>query len=282
MKKEEVYKYSFKLERKTASLYVQNTGRQQCAPRYSWGPGIRDHYLIHHVLSGKGCLVVGEERWSLSKGDTFLTYPDTPILYYADEQDPWEYVWVGFYGSDARKLVEQTAFAPARPVLHAYFPDEIARMLLDLCGEYGTAPWCGPAMTGQLYRFLAFLIERAQCLSGGAAVREDCAETAAHYIMNHYEQPITIAALADLTAVSQSSLYRSFKARFHVSPKQFLNSYRIERASFLLTNSVYSIREISNSVGFDDPLYFSRAFKRLKGISPRAFAERYGARPREE
>ena len=53
------YKDSKKLERQMASLYVLSTGRQQCAPGYGWGPGVRDHYLLHLILSGTGTYTVG-------------------------------------------------------------------------------------------------------------------------------------------------------------------------------------------------------------------------------
>ena len=91
-----IYKHSLKLERRTASLYVQNTGCQQCSPSYGWGPGVRNHFLLHHVMSGKGVFISRDTRYDLRAGDTFLAYPDTTIHYCADARDPWEYVWVGF------------------------------------------------------------------------------------------------------------------------------------------------------------------------------------------
>ena len=48
--------------------------------------------------------------------------------------------------------------------------------------------------------------------------------------------------------------------------------YRIDRACVLLSTTSHSVQEISNSVGFDDPFYFSRAFKEMKGVSPRQYA----------
>ncbi len=57
-----------------------------------------------------------------------------------------------------------------------------------------------------------------------------------------------------------------------MSPKRFLLEYRIERACTLLVTTNCSIQEISNSVGFEDPFYFSRAFKDVKGMSPRQYA----------
>ena len=111
-----IYKHSMKLERRTASLYVQNTGCQQCPPGYGWGPGVRNHFLLHHVISGKGVYVSRDKRYELAGGDTFLVYPDTTIYYCADASQPWEYVWVGFGGLDAGGYMERTDFTPEEPV----------------------------------------------------------------------------------------------------------------------------------------------------------------------
>lgn len=164
---EPTYKHSYKLAPQMSSLYVQNTGRQRCSPGYSWGPGIRDHYLVHHVLAGRGTLEVGGQRYLLGPGDTFLTFPNTTIHYFADDDDPWEYIWVGFAGVDARQLVEQTDFSSQAPVAEQFYPQEIARLLTELYDDYGTAPWSRVAITGRLYLLLSFLI----CHSGKAEQR---------------------------------------------------------------------------------------------------------------
>ena len=93
--------------------------------------------------------------------------------------------------------------------------------------------------------------------------------------MHHYEAPITVEGLADYASVSHSSLYRRFLKRFQISPKRFLLEYRIERACALLKETDCSIQEISTSVGFEDPFYFSRAFKEVKGVSPRQYAAQH-------
>ncbi len=270
---EPTYKHSYKLAPQMSSLYVQNTGRQRCSPGYSWGPGIRDHYLVHHVLAGRGTLEVGGQRYLLGPGDTFLTFPNTTIHYFADDDDPWEYIWVGFAGVDARQLVEQTDFSSQTPVAEQFYPQEIARLLTELYDDYGTAPWSRVAITGRLYLLLSFLI----CHSGkagtkGPVPRQDCAQAAASYMMSHYERPLTVEELAEFMAVSQSSLYRSFRERYGRSPKRFLLEYRVQRACELLHRGGLSVREIAYSVGFEDPLYFSRVFRQLKGCSPRQYA----------
>ena len=86
----ETYKHSYKSgEILMTSLSVYNTGYQRCEAGYQWGPGVRDHYCIHHILSGTGYYTVGEKTWKLEAGDTFILYPGVEVKYYADQQEPW-------------------------------------------------------------------------------------------------------------------------------------------------------------------------------------------------
>ena len=267
-----IYKHSMKLERRTASLYVQNTGCQQCPPCYGWGPGVRNHFLLHHVVRGRGVYICRDQRYELSAGDTFLIYPDTTIHYFADAADPWEYVWAGFGGLDAESCVERTDFTPDEPVFYGRDSAQIAQLVQAVYSAYGTSPWEELEMTARLYSLLAFLVRTAQRRQSQSRESLDCAQLAAEYIINHYEEPITVEGLAAYASVSHSSLYRRFVKRFQISPKRFLLEYRIERACALLSATNCSVQEISNSVGFDDPFYFSRAFKEIKGVSPRQYA----------
>lgn len=101
------YKNSYIVkEKELVSLSVYNVGFQSCDSLYQWGPGIRDHYLIHYIISGKGRYTVNGSVHTLTPGDAFLVYPNTEVIYQADAQDPWEYTWVGFTGSDAATILE--------------------------------------------------------------------------------------------------------------------------------------------------------------------------------
>ena len=106
------YKNSYKVtEKELVSLSVYNVGFQKCDPLYQWGPGIRDHYLIHYIISGKGYYKIKNTTFTLQAGDSFLVYPNTEVLYFADESDPWEYAWVVFTGSDASMILKATDFS---------------------------------------------------------------------------------------------------------------------------------------------------------------------------
>ena len=59
-----------------------------------------------------------------------------------------------------------------------------------------------------------------------------------------------------------------FKEQVGMSPMEYLTSIRLDKAKWLIINSSLSIKEISNIIGYDDPLSFSKLFKRVEGISP--------------
>ena len=71
-------RHSFKSDQTDAlSLSVYNVGYEKCQGLHSWGSGVRDHYLIHHIISGKGVYKTPQGEYHLSAGDTFLIYPYT-------------------------------------------------------------------------------------------------------------------------------------------------------------------------------------------------------------
>lgn len=93
------------------------------------------------------------------------------------------------------------------------------------------------------------------------------------YLLNHYKEDISIDVLVNTFNMSRGSLFNYFKKEFNTSIHQRLLSIRLNEARKLLTSTSYSIKQISLEVGFKDPDYFSKAFKKIYGISPRKARE---------
>lgn len=269
------YKNSYKVQSKEMmSLSVYNVGYQKCEPCYQWGPGIRDHYLIHHIVSGQGYYCLNGETYHLVAGDTFLVYPFSEITYYADENDPWEYYWVGFAGSDAATILRATDFTKEYPVLHSTsFDDEVRKHLLTIYEARGNSLEHAVSMTGLLYSTLALFIRN----SSQPAKRQDSyssyAQKGMEYIHYHYSYPISVEDIAEYAGISRSHLFRSFQSVLGMSPKEYLSNYRIRQSCILLAQSDLSITAIAKSVGFENNLYFSKAFHKIKGMSPSSYAK---------
>ena len=75
-----------------------DAGRQDCHDLHSWGPGVRQCYIIHYIISGKGTFTCGKKTYTLTAGQSFLICPEQVVQYAPDENEPWEYVWVDFVG----------------------------------------------------------------------------------------------------------------------------------------------------------------------------------------
>lgn len=98
---------------------------------------------------------------------------------------------------------------------------------------------------------------------------------ATDYIADHYtKEPIRIPDLAALCGVSEVYLRRLFHTVHGVSPIQYVNDLKIERARELIASGFYSMTEIAVLSGFNDYAYFSREFKKKVGTSPTEYAQR--------
>ena len=268
------YKNSYKdTQKELVSLSVYNTGFQKCEPNYQWGPG---HYLIHHVITGNGYYTVHGHTYALHAGDTFLVYPNTEVTYYADDKNPWEYAWVGFNGSDAAIILKATDFTPDAPILPTgELTDAIRTHLMGIYDARGNGFVDSVEMTGRLYQTLALFMKHSssseQLNTAGSYV-----QTAIAYISANYSYPISIEDIANYVGVSRSHLFRSFETILKKSPKAYLTNFRIKQARYLLEHSSLSIAAIANSVGFDNGLYFSKAFRKEVGMAPREYRQQKG------
>lgn len=275
---EKTYKYSYKMgENLLTSLAVYNVGHQKCGPGYQWGPGIRNHYCIHHIISGRGFYSVNGTVHRLSAGDTFILYPDTEVKYYADLEEPWEYAWVGFMGTDAASILRSTDFTKKHPFIeNGNIPRRVLRKQLNKIYEVkGNSQESAVAMTGSLYTLLSTCMHYAKKEETTKDIQMSYVEKAKSYISTSYSYPITVEDVAAYVGISRSHLFRSFQTYQQQSPKEYLSCFRIKQACLLLKETSLSIAAIAYSVGFENNLYFSKAFKKQMQMSPSQYRKGY-------
>ena len=95
---------------------------------------------------------------------------------------------------------------------------------------------------------------------------------AVRYIQQHYDQSLSVEALAKLANISVSQFDRTFKKLFQMTPMQYIQKVRLENAITLLKQDL-SITEISLLCDYSDHSAFSRRFKQLTALSPSQFKE---------
>ncbi len=269
------FKHSFKdTLKENTGLSVYNTGYEKCESRHQWGPGVRDHYLLHYVSAGSGKYVCNDQTYTLRTGDMFLVFPSQLVQYSAAVNDPWEYYWVGFNGADAHRLVTMAGFETENPIMRVQEGnDTIKEGLLRIYHAHGNTAAADVEMAGYLQLFLAALISRHSDtmphLSGRSYLTQ-----AVRYIQHNYARGIGVTDIAEYVGVSRSQLYRAFQTSFGQSPQEYLQKYRISEACALLREGALSVAQVAGSVGFNDPLYFSRVFRQIKQCTPTAYQQK--------
>lgn len=268
---EDGFRRSYKGESYNLGLAVYSCGLQRCCPSHSWGPAVRDHYLIHFIVRGKGRFLAGGKTYNLKAGDAFLIQPNVIVRYEADPTFPWEYDWVGFNGSDAKHLLRQTGLLDMEPAFHCPQDNRFHMLLADIIAVSGNSRSAEARMESGLLRFLAELMDTF----GSHVTNRDSSysyvQKAIQFIDRNYSSTIDIEKIAQSAGVSRSHLYRLFIAYVSMPPNEYLTRYRINKAATFLKDGGLTVGEAAYSAGFADQLYFSRVFKKYMGMPPSKF-----------
>lgn len=96
-----------------------------------------------------------------------------------------------------------------------------------------------------------------------------------YYIDSHYQEDLTLDSLAEIAHLNKFYLSHIFSDAYGISPINYLLERRILRSKDLLKNSDFSITQIASVAGFSSPNYFSQAFKKSTGFTPRAYRMKY-------
>lgn len=97
---------------------------------------------------------------------------------------------------------------------------------------------------------------------------------AQHWLRQHLAEPVRLAAVAEVLAISERSLIRRFNRVLGATPIAYLKTLRIEAAKVLLDTSNLGVEEISRQVGYQDTSSFTRLFREMAGLTPSAYRNR--------
>lgn len=255
-------------------LNVDHYGAEQCDSGYSFGPTIRDNYVLHFITNGKGKISINGETTELTAGDIFVLPKNQSIFYQADENTPWTYTWVGFSGSRAETILSQTRLLE-KYFLHSHLESEILKKMIDINQtEVQSLPMITELiLIGHLNQLLAALVQEFpnESLKESSTLAKNYVHHAIKLIHSQYNSPIKVNEIADHLALSRSYLYKIFKQETGYAIKDYILQIKMKRSCQLLEDPTRNITEIAYSVGYQDPLTFSSAFKNYFHMSPTEF-----------
>lgn len=253
---------------------VYNHGYEECLPGHSYGPGKRRSYMLHYITSGKGIFRCGSREWHLQKGDLFFIPPGVEVYYEADPKDPWGYGWIGLQGSKIHEYLARTSLLE-NPVIHYDQDEELSLIYIRIARAYQGDPALRDILLNRcLYELLIFLIEHFP--SSASSDKEHSERLIAQimsYCLMRIDSPVTVDEIAAAFHLNRSTLSRLFSQKAGLPLKQYIWKIKEEEACRLLASTSYSIETVAHSVGYSDPLYFSRIFHQKVGLSPSAYRQ---------
>lgn len=253
------------MEKKDLNIYFCEN--RLCEPLQSFGPAVRPHYLLNMVWKGKGIFQRGAELYHLQAGDMFLIQPGEMTYYEADEYEPWEYAWVGFDGKRALELLKNTTLLE-KPVFSV--TEERERFIRAFSGMveiFGRQDYCQLELIGYFLQLLSPMVKRCQ-EDRDESHRKEYLERAKDYIQTNFIYDVRIQDLSRFVGIDRSYLYRLFMEYEKISPKQYLQQYRIQHAKEMMQNDRYSITEVAYSCGFCDTESFTYHFSQQEQMTP--------------
>ncbi len=242
-------------------------GTQDCGPGHAFGPGVKDHFKLHYIHSGRGSYTAGGATRTLSAGQVFLIYPDTLVRYVADMDDPWKYSWVAFDGLNAGTYMSRAGFDAANTVATCGDAESVESDLSALIRSSQIEKDREIRLVGLLYIFMSTLIGQAR-FSGKTDRMNDHVAKAVRFIEKNYSRDIAVRDMAEYVCLERKYFSGLFKAQTGLGPKAFLTGFRLKRAASLLRHTRMSVGQVSASVGYDDPFLFSKTFRLHRGLSP--------------
>lgn len=254
-------------------IVINHCGSEACVPGHRFGPAVREHYLLHYITSGKGFFTAAGKSYRMQAGWGFLIRPNTMVSYLSDENDPWEYSWIGFSGSACEDILNSVGLSAALPIYSTVDFDKSDFYMHQIQEFKSLNTGKELAMAGAFFLFLSTIKGNVQHLE--EADLNDTAALATDYIFRNYSYDISVDDVAQAACVSRATLYRVFKECFGASVQQYLTDIRVSTTAELLSTTEYSVNEIAASCGFSNYQYFIRLFQKKKGMSPSQYRNHF-------
>lgn len=229
-----------------------------------------DQSVLIYCIKGEGWYETGGNRYEIKPGELLVIPPATSHSYGANGKNPWTIYWIHFKGNNTQSLLAQMGIVKANPVLWLGEEPELLALfeeLLDVM-EHGYADSRLLYASQILTHLIGLIIWASHRASGGNPNTTQRVAQSIAYMKQHLDQSATVATFAAMANLSESHYRSVFKHQTGYTPMDYLIRLRIHRACQLLDTTNLSVKEIARLTGFQDALYFSRAFKILMELSP--------------
>jgi AraC-like DNA-binding protein len=263
-------------------------------------PSRKNIQVFDLLVVTKGCLHMGEEdqHFNVSAEHALILRPDSYHYSTLACEEETNYYWLHFQSTGTWFYTEETIFpsqigaaadltSPLKQFTTQTFtiqlpqftkllqPLKIYEILQQLCllnqnNHLSDIRWKQQILFQELLQQLSASIERHNLTPSKA-----CAEQAALYLRQHYQEDVTAQTLGDHLNFHPVYIARCMQKEFASSPSEYLLRFRVEQSKYLLMQTDLPIALIAEEVGFNHAAYFTACFTKCEGIAPRKYRQRF-------
>lgn len=243
---------------------------------FTWEEGrMIKEYQVNYITEGKGVIETRDGRYEVKPGSIILIYPGEWHRYKPSSNTGWREHYIGFSGIYARYLFQNSEILSNHPsVLNIGFHDH----LLDLFSQiidlvYDKKPGFQYICSGLLIQLLGNVLYVLKNQGFDGKEVENKIRHARFQLQEQYNEPVDMEKLANQCNMGYSHFRKMFKKYTGVSPLQYHNKFRLQKAKDLLVDSDKSVKKVALEVGFHSEHYFTRLFKKKMGVTPTELRE---------
>lgn len=252
--------------------YFQIDDMSSAEPMKIYRKAGRRDYLLCYVDEGMIRADICGRSYEISEG-VFL-YPPNNTHYYhsANQSGPLKIYWIHFSGYGISEIMYKSELGD-KNVLSTGKSTEIASIFKKIIEEMSLRQHAYEGFAASLAEYLISLVSRLACRN----IHEEPTIDkrifpVLKYIHANFHKDMDLSMLAGMTNLSVSRFSSLFNDCMGVYPKVYITKYRIGKACEMIRNTDFSMCQISNFTGYNDPLYFSRIFKKYTDLSPTSYA----------
>jgi len=232
--------------------------------------GCSDNILIY-CLRGKGWFKIKDKLFEVQPNEYFILPATKEYMSYgADEKDPWTIYWVHFSSSDINtfnRSFEIGLFDGPQPITFNEKGLELWNSMYEnLEMGYGKENLSKTNLC--LYHFLSTFLYPNKNINEKKQDEKDLISNTIFFMRSKLAEKLTLEDLALMNKLSASHFALLFKKETGMSPLDYFIHLKLQQACLLLLTSEIKVKRIASDLGYDDPYYFSRLFKKHIKISP--------------
>lgn len=256
------------------NFHLCECGYEECKPTKPYEFIPIDYWVIHYCVFGEGYFHIANTQNVIQAGDIFILPPHMRNKYYPNQSNPWSYRWIGLRGSDAENILSMCGISSSNCVLHRTPDAQLDSLFQKVYADsyYGNRL----GALGSVFQILGHLqntIKNSQ--DEHLTSSEVYFQQLLSYIHKNYFNSITISDIAEANNIDRTYVFKLFQKFKNVSPSQYLQHYRLDKASTLLRKTSLSITDIGYAVGFQHTPYFTKLFHEYIGLTPSEYRREF-------